>query len=188
MNHLHVFDMDGTLLKGTSASLEIARVTGTRAELRALERALADGEIDTRGFAAALPGIWPMLTDGLVEQAFRDGPFLDGIADVCGDIRAQGGRSLVITMSPDFYAERLLDFGFDEVVASRFPALPFTEPPVPENILTPADKPRIVEEVLRRTGIAREQCVAYGDSMSDAPLFRHLAHSVAVNYDANTTQ
>ncbi|ASU81563.1 hydrolase [Nocardiopsis gilva YIM 90087] len=183
MSYLHVFDMDGTLLKGTSASLQIARATGTEAELRDLERAFASGEIDTRAFAAALPEVWPMLTDDHVAGVFRSGPFLDGIADVCGDIRSRGERSMVITMSPDFYAERLFDFGFDEVVASRFPALPFTEPPLPENILTPADKPRIVEEARRHAGIARERCVAYGDSMSDAALFRHLAHSVAVNAD-----
>jgi phosphoserine phosphatase len=47
---LHVFDMDGTLLKGTTASLQIARHLGCTRELAGLEARFAAGEIDTRGF------------------------------------------------------------------------------------------------------------------------------------------
>jgi phosphoserine phosphatase len=90
---------------------------------------------------------------------------------------------MVITMSPDFFARQLLEFGFDDVAASRFPALPFREPLDPAGILTPGDKVRIVDETRARHGLPLERCVAYGDSMSDAPLFRHLTKTVAVNAD-----
>jgi len=69
------------------------------------------------------------------------------------------------------------------VVASRLPALPFTTPIDPTAILTPQDKVRILEDLCRTYGVARARCVAFGDSMSDAPLFRHLAATVAVNAD-----
>ncbi|GAA3737325.1 phosphoserine phosphatase [Spinactinospora alkalitolerans] len=183
MTFLHVFDMDGTLLNGSTASLEVAGVRGTVAELTELEQRFAGGVIDTRGFAREIHSLWRELTAAQVEEAFRASPFLTGVADVCADIRRRGERSLVITMSPDFYARHLLEFGFDEIVASRFPPPPFAEPVVPENILTPADKVRIVDEVRGREGIGPERCVAYGDSMSDAPLFRHLERTVAVNAD-----
>jgi phosphoserine phosphatase len=130
--NLHVFDMDGTLLEGTTASLQIAQHLGST-------------EADV--FAAS--------------------PWLTGIREVCADIRERGERSVVITMSPDFFARHLVDLGFDDVMASRFPALPFLEPLDPANILTPRDKVRIVENMREQYGISRSQCVAYGDSMSD---------------------
>ncbi len=180
---LHVFDMDGTLLNGTTASLQIARYLGCVDELGVLERRFAAGEIDTRGFAAAIHGLWRSLTPPAVADVVRASPWLTGIKEVCADIRQRGERSVVITMSPDFFARHLLEFGFDEVAASRFPALPFREPLDPAGILTPVDKVRIVDEIRERLGLPRSRCVAYGDSMSDAPLFRQLANTVAVNAD-----
>lgn len=183
MTFLHIFDMDGTLLAGTTANLEIARVLGTLDELVALEAEFAAGDLDTRGFSAAVHALWTELTPAVVAAAFAGGPWLSGIEEVCADIRGRGEHSVVITMSPDFFARALLDLGFDEVVASRFPALPFRAPLDPEEILTPADKVRVTEDLRRRYGLERSQCVAYGDSMSDAPLFAHLRNTVAVNAD-----
>ena len=183
VTYLHIFDMDGTLLTGTTANLEIARELGTLEELLALEARFAAGEIDTRAFSAAIHALWTELTPAVVTAAFSGGPWLAGIEEVCADIRARGERSAVITMSPDFFARALLDLGFDEVVASRFPELPFREPLDPAGVLTPADKVRVVGELCAAYGLTRDRCVAYGDSMSDAPLFRHLGHTVAVNAD-----
>jgi phosphoserine phosphatase len=180
---LHVFDMDGTLLAGTSASLQIARHLGCTEELAVLEARFAAGEVDTRGFAAAIHGLWRSLTPQAVADVALTSPWLNGIREVCADIRRRGERSVVITMSPDFFARHLLEFGFDDVAASRFPALPLREPLDPAGILTPADKVRIVEELCARHGLPRSRCVAYGDSMSDAPLFRWLTNTVAVNAD-----
>jgi phosphoserine phosphatase len=180
---LHVFDMDGTLLKGTTASLEIARHLGCTAELDRLEARFAAGEIGTRTFASGIHGLWQSLTAAAVATVFGACPWLDGIPGVCADIRERGERSVVITMSPDFFARHLLGLGFDDVVASRFPALPLREPLDPSGILTPDDKVRVVDELRARHGLARSRCVAYGDSMSDAPLFRQLDKTVAVNAD-----
>jgi phosphoserine phosphatase len=185
---LHVFDMDGTLLEGTTASLQIARHLGATEELVELEARFAAGDIDTRGFAAAVHALWGDLTPSAVADVFGASPWLTGIREVCADIRERGERSVVITMSPDFFARHLLDLGFDDVMASRFPALPFLEPLDPANILTPRDKVRIVENMCEQYGISRSQCVAYGDSMSDAPLFRHLTRTVAVNADHHLTE
>lgn len=180
---LHVFDMDGTLLRGTSASLQIAAYLGCAEDLAGLEARLAAGAIDTRNFATVIHRLWKNLTLPAVAEVFGICPWLDGIPDVCADIRKRGERSAVITMSPDFFARNLLDLGFDDVMASRFPALPFHEPLDPGGILTPADKVRIVADLCHRHAVRPTRCVAYGDSMSDAPLFRRLTNTVAVNAD-----
>jgi phosphoserine phosphatase len=41
--HVHLFDMEGTLSHGSSASLEIADHLGTRTEIDELEKAFAEG-------------------------------------------------------------------------------------------------------------------------------------------------
>jgi phosphoserine phosphatase len=183
MGFLHVFDMDGTLLRGTTASLQVARMLGSVEDLVALEARFTAGEIDTRGFAVTVHQMWRDLTPAVVAAAFASSPWLAGIPEVCADIRRRGEWSAVITMSPDFFASHLLDLGFDEVVASRFPPPPFTMPIDPTGILTPIDKVHVVEHLRARFALSRSCCVAYGDSMSDAPLFRHLNLTVAVNAD-----
>ncbi|MDL4776889.1 HAD family hydrolase [Actinomadura xylanilytica] len=183
MGTLHIFDMDGTLLTGTTANQEVARHLGTLPELHGLEARFAAGTLDTRGFSAAIHRLWHHLTPSTVATAYTTATWLNGIADVCADIRARGEHSAVITMSPDFFARHLLDLGFDDVIASRFPPLPFTEPLDPDGVLTPADKVTITEDLRTRHDLPSSRCIAYGDSMSDAPLFRHLTNTVAVNAD-----
>lgn len=178
---LHVFDLDGTLLQGTTASLEIARVHGTRDELTRLEAEFAAGRLDTAGFAHRIGVLWRGLTHDTVEHAFLNSPFIGGIAKVIADIRARGERAIVITMSPEFFADRLNRFGFDDTFGSVFPALPLTGDPDPAGILTPGSKVEIADHVLDGYGLTRAQCMAYGDSTSDAPLFAALEHTVAVN-------
>ncbi|MCD0450042.1 HAD-IB family phosphatase [Actinocorallia sp. API 0066] len=187
MAELHLFDMDGTLLRGTNAALEVAAVLGGTAELAALEQEFAAGEIDTRAFAARLHLLWHALTPDHVASAFAAAPWIDGIAEVCADIKARGGHTAVITLSPDFFADRLRAVGVDEVVASRFPAPPFRAPLDPAGILSPAAKVTAAERLRARHGLPLTRVVAYGDSMSDAPLFAHLTHTVAVNADHHLT-
>ena len=69
-------------------------------------------------------------------------------------------------------------------MASRFPSVPFVTAVEPAGILTPADKVRIAQELCERHRVTR--CVAYGDSISDVPLFAHLGRTtVAVNAGAD---
>jgi phosphoserine phosphatase len=52
-----------------------------------------------------------------------------------------------------FFAGHLLELGFDDLIASRFPALPFLEPLDPADILTPRDKVRLVENMCEQYGL-----------------------------------
>jgi phosphoserine phosphatase len=61
--------------------------------------------------------------------------------------------------------------------------LPFAAPIDPSGILEPADKVRVTRQELTTHGLSVRDCVAYGDSMSDGPLFSELENTVAVNAD-----
>jgi phosphoserine phosphatase len=181
---LHIFDMDGTLLRGTSGPIEISRRLGCLEALYELERGWAAADITELDFALAIRELWHDLTPELVAAVALDAPWIEGIEAVCADIAARGERSMLITMSPDFFANHLLSLGVDVVCASTFPPLPFRAAVDPAGILTPTDKVRLAESERRAHGLPRRACVAYGDSLSDLPLFAELDNTVAVNADA----
>lgn len=178
---LHIFDLDGTLIHGSTASLEIAKVTGTTAELTELEASFGAGEIETRQFAHAIGQLWRGLSSEIVEQAMLATPFLNGISEVVQDIRARGERSALITMTPNFFADRMSVFGFDHIAGSVFPSLPLAEDPNPELILVPESKVSITAEWLQLYDLSWHECAAYGDSLSDLPLFAQLETTIAIN-------
>lgn len=181
MSALHVFDMDGTLLRGTTASLEISRRLGQLDELTDLEHRFATGVIPAAGFALEVRELWADLDPDLVADVTAGAPWIEGIAEVCADIQERGETSMLITLSPDFFARHLRTLGIDVVHASRFPPPPFAEPVDPAGILDPADKVRLTETERVARDLPVDACVAYGDSMSDEPLFDHLRNTVAVN-------
>lgn len=184
MNVLHIFDMDGTLLCGTTASLEIAKALGCIEELMELEHIFNIGRIDTRDFAEQLFHIWHSLTPEIVMNAVKNAPWMNGVHDVFADIRKRDEQSLVITMSPDFFANYLTLMGADIVTASRFPSLPFKEELDTTGILTPQDKVNIVQDILSACADSSVTCIAYGDSASDIPLFQYVENTISVNGDA----
>jgi phosphoserine phosphatase len=181
-NRLFVFDMDGTLLIGTTACIEIAKVSGTLDQLHILEQKFAAGEIDAFCFAQHIGALWGMVDEQVVRTAFEATPKLTNIKAVTDLIRRGGGKSGLITMSPDFYANLFYEYGFDFIRASQFPRGSHEEVKR-ENILNPKDKARIVEIWCKRLGFELNQCVAFGDSLSDYLLFKELEHTVSVNGD-----
>lgn len=178
-----MFDMDGTLLRSSTANLQISRHLGRLEAMQELEDRFAAGAIAEPGFADELRALWHDLTPELVDRAAEGAPWIEGIDEVCADIAARGETSMLITMSPEFFARHLHRRGVDVVRGSRYPPLPFTTPVLPDGLLTPADKVRLADDERRRRRLPRAACVAYGDSTSDGPLFEALPHTVAVNAD-----
>lgn len=183
MTRLHLFDLDGTLLHGTAAPVEISRQLGLDTQIVELEWDFVARRIDTWGYAQRVHGLWGGLTEAHVVAAFEGAPWLRRIRDTWAEIREQGEYCAVVSLSPSFFVERLITWGAHAAYGSRFPAVPFTEPIDPAGILTPAAKVEIAERLCVEFGVARADCVAYGDSLSDAELFAAVPVSVAINAD-----
>lgn len=174
---LHVFDMDGTLLTG-SASLELSRRAGSLDVVEDMEERWARGEIGHVEFYEMLLPLWADLTEADVRATFDDSPWLDGVGEVFRDIRDRGEHAIVISLSPQFFVDLLLDLGLGAGHGARVhPRSPLD----PADVLTPQAKVEIVDRTAQRHGIAGDRIVAYGDSASDVPLFRRLPKTVAVN-------
>ncbi|MEU5578397.1 HAD-IB family phosphatase [Streptomyces huasconensis] len=183
MARLHIFDLDGTLLHGTAAPVEISRQLGLDAEIVALERDFVAGRIDSPEYAARVHSLWAELTDAHVTAAFEEAPWLSGIRETWAEIRERGDYCAVVSLSPSFFVERLVGWGAHAAHGSRFPAVPFTEPVEPAGILDAAAKVKVANRLCEEFGVRRSDCVAYGDSLSDLELFGVVPVSVAVNAD-----
>ncbi|MET9507108.1 HAD-IB family phosphatase [Streptomyces flavidovirens] len=188
MTRLHLFDLDGTLMRGSAAAVEISRQLGVSAEIAELERDFLLRGLAPDEFAVRARELWGQLTEAQVEAAFEGAPWLAGIEEVWADIRSRGEYCAVISLSPDFFVERLLAWGAHAAHGSRWPAVPFLEPVERAGILNAAAKVKITDRLCKNFGLLRSDCVAYGDSMSDAEIFAAVPLSVAVNADHHVSE
>ncbi|NUK24211.1 HAD-IB family phosphatase [Streptomyces lunaelactis] len=180
---LHIFDLDGTLIRGSAAPVEISRQLGLLDEIGELERDLTAGRIGPPEYAVRVRALWTDLTEAHVAAAFEAAPWLDGIQEVWREIREAGDYCAVISLSPSFFVERLLAWGAHAAHGSRFPEVPFTRPVDPAGILNAAAKVKIADRLCAEFGVGLDRCVAYGDSMSDAEIFAAVPTTVAMNAD-----
>ena len=183
MARLHLFDLDGTLLYGTSAPVEISRQLGLEAQTLVLDQSVSAGLIGPPEYATQVYELWTQLTEEHVTAAFQEAPWLAGIREVWAEIRNKGEYCAVVSLSPSFFVERLTGWGAHAAYGSRFPAVPFTEPVDPAGVLSAAAKVLIADRLCAEFGLTRDDCVAYGDSLSDRDLFAAVPVSVAVNAD-----
>ncbi len=184
MTKLHVFDMDGTLLKG-SACLEVSRHMGKLDAINVIEEAWGRGEVGHVEFYELCLPLWEGLTAGDIDAVFDATPWLLGVQEVLGDIAQRGEHSAVVSLSPQFFVDRLVPWGAKsvhgaEVMAGR--AL------LPELVLTPESKPILMRQLMQEYQVSDQDCVAYGDSSSDVPLFKMLSNTVSVNGSASLQQ
>ncbi len=178
----HIFDMDGTLLRGTTASLLLAQLLGTENALRALEERFGADKHTTVEFAQNLHATRGVVPAEAAVEAFANAPLLDNVEAVLRDIQARGERACLITLSPNCFAELFLPLGFDAVYSSSFPRdarIPFD----PGKILYFEDKPRLARVFCEAHGLRLEEAVAYGDSISDVFLFETVGYRISVNGD-----
>jgi phosphoserine phosphatase len=177
MSKLHIFDMDGTLLRG-SACLELSRHLGQLDAVNALEERWSRGELSHLAYWKACLPLWQGLDEAVIDKTFAAISWLNGIEKVWADIADRGEHSAVITQSPQFFAERLLAWGLG---SARGATVDLKLPPHPDQVITPESKVPIAFELMERHGVTPDDCAAYGDSTSDIPLFKLLPHTVAVN-------
>ena len=180
MRKLHIFDMDGTLMKG-SACLHISDHLGKLAEVNEIEEAWSRGEVGHVEFYELCLPLWGQISDADVDAIFANSPWQKNVSKVFGDIAARGEHSTVITLSPLFFVNRLLQWG---ATAAHGAEVFGGEVPDPTRVLTPDSKVDIVQRLIREHDVSSADCIAYGDSSSDIPLFKLLSNTVAINGSA----
>jgi len=174
---LHVFDMDGTLLRST-ATIELARHLGHLEGGQEIEELWFEGKITDTEFWLRLLDMCQGATAADIDEAFDNSPWMAGIAETFADIRSRGEAVIVISQSPAFFVRGLERWGAHETYGSDVElGLPLSE----SATLLAETKVAITESALAIRNLSAQQCVAYGDSSSDLGLFATLPHTVAVN-------
>lgn len=174
---LHVFDMDGTLLRST-ATIELARHLGQLDEGQEIEERWLHGRITDTEFWLRLLDICKGASSADLDGAFEAAPWMAGIAETFADIRSRGEAVIVISQSPAFFVRGLERWGAHETYGS---AVELDSPLSASATLLPEAKVAITESALAVRNLSARECVAYGDSSSDLGLFAALPHTVAVN-------
>ncbi len=176
------FDLDGTLLRGTSVSLMLAEWLGRTPELAKLVRAYHGHEISSRVVPETSAGWFTGRHTADVWRVLAEGPWIAGMAETFQTLTASGASILLGTITWRFAAEMLRE-------PHGFAAVSGTEMQVADGVLSGAvsryfdenDKARFVEEWCARNGYSMSQVAAVGDSRSDVPLFHRAGLSIALN-------
>ncbi|WP_437278220.1 HAD-IB family phosphatase [Sorangium sp. So ce375] len=181
---LIIFDMDGTLLPGTTANLELARILGAEGVVLELERSYCSGLIDNHTYASRILDLYSKLSEDHVEQAFKRAPKLNGLLDLVSWTRARRIDVAVLTTGPAFFASKFKEhFRFDHVIGGMFPV---HRGPIEMSscvVMRDAGKPEHAQALCTRLGVPVGRCVVVGDSRSDVALFGEFQNSIALNSD-----
>lgn len=166
---LVVFDMDGTLLPGTTAAQEISREAGVLQDIQDLEEQYYQDKLNSFEFSKRALSLWNAAGPSVFQTAWQGSPKLKNIRSTIATLKKKGVTTMLVTMAPLEFA-RNFD-AIDHIYGSRYG----------EEIINPEDKPQIVMALAKAQGIPLEKVIAFGDSHSDIPLFRIVENTVAVN-------
>lgn len=182
------FDVDGTLVPGTSSAQYLAGFLGHQEILAAAEADWDAGRVDNvhvelldaKGWAGtAREQVWRWLA-GL--------PLVDGIPDVLDWCSRHGVLAALATLAWEPVGSYLCEtYGF---AASCGPRLEAADGHFTGAVALHFDelaKRDFAVELARSAGLSMDRCAAIGDSRSDVPLFGEVGLAVAFNGDENLT-
>ena len=177
-----VFDLDGTLLRGTTVSLLLAQWLGQTSAITELERAFHAHEISNSVVADTSAG-W--LAGKSVAEAWRvleDGSWIDGMTETFQALAVAEVSLLLGTITWSFAAEMLRErYGFTAASGTEMQAPDGVLSGVVSRYFDEHDKLRFVEDWCAQNGYSMSQVAAIGDSRSDVPLFQRVGMSIALN-------
>lgn len=177
------FDLDGTLVTGTSTGRYVARKFGQGDRMDRLEAAFAAGTITNRAVADEDGLTYAGRSLAQVREALDGIPVVAGIPETLAVLRQAGVELWLATVTWSFIGDVFRDrYGFaasSGVVMgldSQGRLTGRVEQPFDEQ-----DKARWVLDQCRRAGLEPGACAAVGDARSDLPLFRAVGLSIAFN-------
>ncbi|MFJ9786300.1 HAD family hydrolase [Amycolatopsis sp. NPDC101161] len=172
------FDVDGTLVPGTSSCAWVAAVLGHEAELVAAEAAYGAGRMTNQEASVIDARGWAGHTEAEIAARLEKLPLVDGIAETVAWCRERGLRPILTTLAWTPVGRML---------AGRFGFAAYCGPvPAVADGRYTGDVAEHLDEYGKRDfalaqGFAPERCVAVGDSRSDLPLFAAVGMSIGFN-------
>jgi phosphoserine phosphatase len=179
---LACFDLDGTLVRGTTVSQHLADQLGQGERMAELEQRYASGRISNAVVAEEQARSYRGIPLAKVISKLSDIPCIAGVDTVLRALRDRQVESLLCTVTWSFAAEEFRR-------RHGFAAVSGTEAEVKDGVPTGAverhfdewDKLAFVTSYCEANEVDLSECIAVGDSRSDIPLFRAVGFSIAIN-------
>jgi phosphoserine phosphatase len=177
-----VFDLDGTLLRGTSVSLRLGEWMGRREAIDELERRFRANEISNHEVADTSASWFTGVAPDDVWAELEAAPWIEGIEGTVRALVDAGCQVLLGTVTWRFAAEMLQHrYGFHAVCGTEMDLEDGRLSGRVSRYFDEFDKLRFVEEWCTEHGHALECVAAVGDSRSDVPLFQRVGMAIALN-------
>ncbi len=187
MINLVCFDLDGTLMPGTSTSLFLAEKLGHLKEAQELERRYRHNEITNIEIADATARFFRGVPLATIDQYYRAAPKIRNIATVVNGIRDRQVTVILASITWSFFVEMFAsEFGFDSFCGTKMEIDRGVLTGKVHSYFTEFDKLEFFLKACEEKGIATEDALAVGDSRSDHPVFQAAGVSVALNADDQT--
>ena len=174
---LVAFDLDGTLVRGSTVCEVIAQAMGHLSRMRELE-AIADARRDRESLRSLREELAACYRGTTTEQLQAHLPALalaPGARAGFQLLREHGIATAIVSITWDFAAEWLAaELGADYHVGARL---------LPEGGIEhfwPEDKGPWTERLMATLGLGAERCAAVGDSWRDLAMFEAVGHAVYV--------
>jgi phosphoserine phosphatase len=180
---LACFDLDGTLVRGTSVSQHLADRFGQSEQMAELERRYAAGEISNSVVAEETASSYRGIPLEKVVTHLSDIPCIKGIDATLAVLGERQIESLLCTVTWSLAAEEFRRrHGFAAVSGTEI-ELDFDGVPTGQvkRHFDEWDKLEFVRSYCETSNIDLAACIAVGDSRSDIPLFEAVGFSIALN-------
>lgn len=177
------FDLDGTLVHGTSTSRHLSDRLGHGSLIRELEDQYDRGDLSAQAVAEAEARFYAGLSLAQVSEFLADVPLIGGISETIEALRERGIAAIIGTLAWRFAAQIIGDrYGFAAAsgVEMRVDGAGTLSGRV-ETHFVERDKVVFVRAFCGLQGVPMSQVVAVGDARSDVPLFGAAGYSVALN-------
>lgn len=171
------FDLDGTLVKGTTFGF-LSRNLGFYRPIKELEDRFLAGEIS---FETCITRQFQLMKGLQLNEAYRimDGlPKIAGIPEAVQKLKSAGLELIILTDNPDALALYFTRYGFDGAIGSKAKVIDgrLTGELEPLN-----DKSTGLAEYLQGREFGFEECIHIGDWTNDIPVFRKVGYAIALN-------
>ncbi|MFI7617313.1 HAD family hydrolase [Nonomuraea terrae] len=179
------FDVDGTLVPGTSSSVFLAGFLGHRDALAKAEDDYAAGVLDNRQVSELDAAAWEGVPEDRVSGWLDGLPLVSGITETVAWCRQNGLVPVLATLAWSPVGSYLADrFGFHSFSGPRLESTDGRFTGRVARHFDEYDKRDFALALAQELGLAPHSCGAVGDSRSDLPLFASVELSVAFNASA----
>ena len=179
---LAIFDLDGTLKQARDPYVYLHQRLGTWEAAQAFFAQGISGQLKYDDWLRLDAALWKGVSRATMEGLFRENPYLPGAREAVRALRQAGAQVALVSTGLNIHAELVqAELGVDRIFANEIlfqdgQATGEARTRVPEG-----GKGQIVEQLQAELGLDPGDCLAVGDSRSDAAMFDRVRIGVAVN-------